>query len=66
MMFILLLLIFLLNHENDRVLEKKKIDRYFPVDSDELLSGMLYDLWFDLKLGDSRYDDDWRLILEDL
>nr|DAG52224.1 MAG TPA: hypothetical protein [Microviridae sp.] len=48
------------------LLEKKKFDRYFPVDSDELTRSMLYDLWFNLELDDSRYDDGWQLILEDL
>ena len=48
------------------LLEKKKIDRYFPTDHDELIRSMLYDLWFDLKLSDDRFEDDWQLILEDL
>lgn len=48
------------------LLEKKKIDRYFPTDIDELYRSMLYDVWFDLNLYDVRFDNDWQLILEDL
>lgn len=46
--------------------EKKKIDRYFPTEIDELYSSMLYDLWFNCDLFDDRFEDDWQLILEDL
>lgn len=48
------------------LLEKKKIDRYYPTDLDELYHSMLYDVWFDLDLADDRFDNDWQLILEDL
>lgn len=48
------------------LLEKKKIDHYYPIDIDELYRSMLYDLWFHLNLFDARFDEDWQLILEDL
>lgn len=48
------------------LLEKNKIDRYYPTDIDELYRSMLYDLWFNLNLADDRFDNDWQLILEDL
>lgn len=48
------------------LLEKKKIDHYYPIDLDELYRSMLYDLWFDLDLSDDRFDNDWQLICEDL
>ncbi len=48
------------------LLEKKKIDRYFPAKLEELYSSMLYDLWFNLNLSDERFDHYWQLIVEDL
>lgn len=48
------------------LLEKKKIDRYFPTDLDELYRSMLFDLWFELHLSNKRFDHDWQLIVEDL
>lgn len=48
------------------LLEKKKIDYFFPTKLEKLYSSMLYDLWFNLDLSDKRFDHDWQLILEDL
>ena len=48
------------------LLEKKKIDHYFPIKLEELYTSMLYDLWFNLSLSDKRFDHDWQLILQDL
>lgn len=48
------------------LLEKKKIDRYFPAKLEDLYSSMLYDLWFNLDLSDKRFYHHWQSIVEDL
>ena len=48
------------------LLEKKRIDHYYPTSIYNIYDWMLDDLWFNLDLDDDRYTDGLNLILEDI
>lgn len=48
------------------LLEKKRIEYYYPTSMDNIYNWMLDDLWFNLDLDADLYTDDFNLVLEDI